>query len=60
MNRAPGCQRPIYLVGESGGALLSIAAALRLRDEGIRMPMGVVAYSPVIDFSGTHSHDHYG
>lgn len=29
-------------------------------DEGVRMPAGVVAYSPVIDFSGTLSHDHYG
>lgn len=44
---------PIFLIGESGGALLSITTALRLRDEGVRMPAAVVAYSPVTDFSDT-------
>ena len=44
---------PVYLIGESGGALLSVAAALKLRDEGdVQMPAGVIAYSPVMDFSG--------
>lgn len=44
---------PIFLIGESGGALLCVATALRLRDEGVRMPAALVAYSPVIDFSDT-------
>lgn len=43
-----------------GGALLSIAAALRLRDEGVRMPAGVVVSSPVIDFSETLDRSHCG
>lgn len=44
---------PVYLIGESGGALLSIATALKLRDEeDVQMPAGVIAYSPVMDFSG--------
>lgn len=51
---------PIFLIGESGGALLSIAAALRLRDEGARMPAGVVVSSPVIDFSETLDRSHCG
>lgn len=44
---------PVYLIGESGGALLSLATALKLRDDGdVRLPAGVIAYSPVMDFSG--------
>lgn len=51
---------PVYLIGESGGALLSIVTALKIRDEGVRMPAGVIAYSPVIDWSGTLDRSHYG
>ncbi|EET60603.1 hypothetical protein BRYFOR_07421 [Marvinbryantia formatexigens DSM 14469] len=51
---------PVFLIGESGGALLSIATALKIRDEKIRMPAGVIAYSPVIDMSGTLDHSNYG
>lgn len=51
---------PIYLIGESGGALLSIATALKIRDRGIRMPAGVIAYSPVIDWSETLDRSHCG
>lgn len=51
---------PIILIGESGGALLCLTTALRLRDEGVRSPAGVVANSPVIDFSGVLDHDHTG
>ena len=52
---------PVYLIGESGGALLSIAIALKLKEEGnIQMPAGVIAYSPVIDFSGKLDRSHCG
>lgn len=51
---------PIYLIGESGGALLSIVTALKIRDTGVRMPAGVIAYSPVIDFSETLNRSHFG
>ena len=51
---------PIYLIGESGGALLSLVTALKIRDAGVRMPAGVIAYSPIIDFSGTLDHSHFG
>ena len=45
--------KPIFLLGESGGAYLSIVTAMKARDEGIQMPAGVIPYSPVIDQSGT-------
>ncbi|MCR5396732.1 MAG: alpha/beta hydrolase [Lachnospiraceae bacterium] len=41
---------PIYLIGESGGAYLSIAVTIRLREEGYRLPAGIVPYSAPIDF----------
>lgn len=44
--------KPIFLIGESGGAYLSIVVALMARDRGIKMPAGIVPYSPPIDFSG--------
>ena len=44
--------RPIFLIGESGGAYLSIVTAMKARDNGIKMPAGVIPYSPVIDMSG--------
>lgn len=45
--------KPIFLIGESGGAYLSIVTAMKARDEGVRMPAAVIPYSPVIDQSGT-------
>ena len=42
---------PIFLIGESGGAYLSIITALRCRDEGVKLPAGIVPYSHPIDFS---------
>lgn len=51
---------PIYLIGESGGALLSLVTALMIRDRGVRLPAGVIAYSPIIDFSGHIDHSHFG
>ena len=43
---------PVFLIGESGGAYLSIVTALKARDSGVRMPAAIVPYSPPIDFSG--------
>jgi len=42
---------PIFLIGESGGGYLSIVTALKARDNGIKLPAGVIPYSPVIDLS---------
>lgn len=44
--------KPVFLIGESGGAYLSIVTAMKARDNGMRMPAGVIPYSPVIDMSG--------
>ena len=44
--------KPIFLIGESGGAYLSIITALKARDEGVKLPAAIVPYSPPIDFSG--------
>jgi len=42
----------ISLIGESGGAYLSLVVALRARDEKIRMPSSIVLNSVVADMSG--------
>lgn len=44
--------KPIFLIGESGGAYLCIVTALKARDEGVTLPTAIVPYSPPIDFSG--------
>ena len=44
---------PIFLIGESGGAYLSIVTALQARDKKTTMPAGVIAYSTVMDMSGS-------
>lgn len=44
--------KALFLIGESGGAYLSIVTAMKARDNGVRMPAGVIPYSPVIDMSG--------
>lgn len=41
----------ISLIGESGGAYLSLVLALRARDEGVKMPSSVVINSIVADMS---------
>ena len=51
LNEFPG--KPVFLIGESGGAYLSIVTALKARDEGVKLPAGIVPYSPPIDWSGT-------
>lgn len=45
-------EKPIFLIGESGGGYLSIVTAMKARDNGIKMPAGVIPYSPVVDMSG--------
>lgn len=42
----------ICLIGESGGAYLSLVVALRARDEKIKLPSSVVLNSIVADMSG--------
>ena len=43
---------PIALVGESGGAYLSVTTALLAKERGLRLPAAVAAYSVLIDLSG--------
>ena len=54
--KAPG--KPIFLIGESGGAYLSIITALKARDNGLQMPAGIIPYSPIIDMSGAIDRNH--
>jgi acetyl esterase/lipase len=44
--------KPVFLIGESGGAYLSLTTALMAKEAKIPMPSGVIPYSPVMDFSG--------
>ena len=41
----------IVLSGESSGGGLAVALALRLRDDGIALPAGIVAISPFVDLT---------
>lgn len=50
LEKYPG--KPIFLIGESGGAYLCIVTALKARDEGLKQPAAIVPYSPPIDWSG--------
>lgn len=43
---------PIVLLGESGGAYLSVMTALLARENGLRLPAAVAAYSVIIDVQG--------
>ena len=52
--------KPIFLIGESGGAYLSIVTALRARDSGLKIPAGIIPYSPPIDMSGAIDRDRPG
>ena len=49
---AENTDKPVFLIGESGGAYLSVVTALKARDNGVKLPAGIVPYSPPIDFSG--------
>lgn len=44
--------KPIYLIGESGGAYLCIVTAMMCRDHGVRLPAAIVPYSPPIELCG--------
>lgn len=44
--------KPVYLIGESGGGYLSIVTAMKARDTGVKLPTGIVPYSPPIEFMG--------
>ena len=45
-------EKKIFLLGESAGANLVLVTALRAKDEGLKLPAGVVAYAPVADMTG--------
>lgn len=49
--------KPVALIGESGGANLSIVTALKARDTGIKLPAAVIPYSALIDMTGTIDRD---
>lgn len=49
---------PVFLIGESGGAYLSITTTLVARERGVRMPAGVILYSPPLDFTGVMDRNH--
>ena len=58
LERHPGL--PVFLIGESGGAYLSIVTALKARDNQVTLPAGIIPYSPPIDFSHTIDRDFPG
>lgn len=43
----------IVFIGDSGGGGLCLASLLAIRDQGLPLPAGAVAYSPVTDFKCT-------
>ena len=45
------------LVGDSAGGQLTLATALRLRDEGLPLPAALVCFSPVTDLTGETWHE---
>lgn len=56
LEKHPGL--PVFLIGESGGAYLSIVTALKVRDNGIAIPAGVIPYSPPLEFCGVFDRNH--
>jgi acetyl esterase/lipase len=51
VKRYPGI--PVFLIGESGGAYLSVITTLKAKAEGIKVPAGIILYSPILDMSGS-------
>jgi acetyl esterase/lipase len=41
----------VFLIGESGGAYLSLITTLKAKAAGLKLPAGIVPYSAPIDFS---------
>jgi monoterpene epsilon-lactone hydrolase len=48
-----GTSAPIVIGGDSAGGGLALAAMLKLRAEGDRLPVAAVLFSPLTDFVGT-------
>jgi len=44
--------KPIYLIGESGGGYLCITTVMKCRDNGVKLPTAIVPYSPPIELFG--------
>lgn len=47
LDKHPGL--PVFIIGESAGANLCIVTALKARDIGLRLPAGVILYSPPLE-----------
>lgn len=43
--------KPVFLIGESGGGYLSLTTTIKAKDSGLKLPAGIIAYSTPIDFS---------
>lgn len=56
LEKHPGL--PVFLIGESGGAYLSITTTLKARDSGVTLPAGIIPYSPPIEFVGLLDRNH--
>lgn len=52
--------KPVFLLGESGGAYLSIVTAMKARDNGVTLPAAILLSSPIIDMSGTLNRNRSG
>lgn len=56
LQKHPGL--PVFLIGESGGAYLSITTTLLAMKHGVKLPAGVIPYSPPIEFGGIIDRHH--
>jgi acetyl esterase/lipase len=43
--------KPVFLIGESGGGYLSLTTTIKAKEAGLKLPAGIIAYSTPIDFS---------
>ncbi|GHU70771.1 esterase [Spirochaetia bacterium] len=43
---------PVFLIGESGGAYLCVTTTLKAKEAGLKVPAGIIPYSPALDLSG--------
>ncbi len=48
---------PIFLIGESAGAYLSLAVTIMARNRSVKLPAGIIPYSAPIEFSGVLDRD---
>ncbi len=56
LEKHPGL--PVFLIGESGGAYLSITTTLLAMKHGKTLPAGVIPYSPPIELGGAIDRNH--